>query len=312
MVAHGQVAAFDQAQAQVAGQVGVLEVGFVVRAGCQQGNAGGRAVGGHDLDAVNECLVAGSQALHLHAHEGLGKLAGNGDAVFEQVAQAGRGLGALRHHAPAAIGAARQVKGGDVEPGVAQGLDSVQRTQVAGVALDQGRWQQTAAQQLTGAVDVGHDEVEQTGALQHTGFDAGPAFRGDDGGQQVQRPGALHALGGIGIDVVGHAVVADLPGQALRPAVEFAHALQADVPEKIGPVRTQALAVGLAQFVQVAGRGFKRPILGQRRRVRRGGGRKEGQGKFAHDLSMQRMYAIRVYPMRSGNHAVGHCGAASG
>ena len=61
-----------------------------------------------------------------------------------------------------------------------------------------------------------------------------------------------------------------------------------------------------------AGGGHSPPTRGQRRGGGGGGGRKEGQGKFAHDLSMQRMYAIRVYPMRSGNLAVGHCGAASG
>ena len=45
LVAHGQVAAFDQRQAQITGQVGVLEIGFVVRAGGQQGQTRRLAIG---------------------------------------------------------------------------------------------------------------------------------------------------------------------------------------------------------------------------------------------------------------------------
>ena len=140
LVAHDQVAAFDQAQAQVARQVSVLKISLVVGAGRQQGQVGifpGRAAA---FQAVHQGAVGAGQPLDPKRLKGLRKLARDRQAVFKQVAQAGRRLAALAHQPPVAVGAMCQVKGGDVQPHAAHRFHAVHGAQVARVALHQCRW----------------------------------------------------------------------------------------------------------------------------------------------------------------------------
>ena len=149
VVAHHQVAAFNQRQAEVARQVGVFKIGFVVRAGGEQhdarlgaGCAGLRAGGFH---AVHQRAVRRGQALDFHFSESLWKLQRNAQPVFQQVAQARGRLRALRHHPPAPVGAACQVKGGDVQKLATCRLYALHGPQIAGVALHQRGRQQAQA-----------------------------------------------------------------------------------------------------------------------------------------------------------------------
>jgi hypothetical protein len=223
LVAHREVAALDQRHAEIPREVRVLEVGLVVRAGREEGDVGRNAGRAHALQAVHHGAVGGGQALHVQRLEGLRKLPRDGQAVLQQVAQARGRLGALRHHPPVAVGAAREVEGRDVQPGVARRLHAVQRAQVARMAAHQRRRQEAFAQQLLRAVHVGHHAVEHAHALQHAGLDLAPALGRDDQREQVERPGALRAVG-VGVDVVGDAVVADLPLQADRAARQVVEA----------------------------------------------------------------------------------------
>jgi len=265
LVAHGEVVAFDQVQAQVARQVGVFKVRFVVGAGGEQGDACFVAFGAQPHQALHQRLVAGRQALYPHVGKRLGELARNGDAVFQQVTQAGRCLRAVRDHPPAPVGPAGQVEGGDVQPGVARWAHAVHGAQVAGVALHQGGGQQGLVKQGAWAVDVGHDGVQQAGALQHAGFDLRPVFGRNDHGEQVEGPGALLAVL-VGVHVVGDAVVAQLLGEALLAAVQVAKTVESQVFEELGPMRRQTMLIGgtVAQFVQVAGAGARSQRRGQR------------------------------------------------
>jgi hypothetical protein len=203
----------------------VLEVGLVVRAGREQRDVRRHAGRAHALQPFHHGAVGGGQALHVQRLEGLRKLPRDGQAVFQQVAQARGRLRALRHHPPVAVGAARQVEGGNVQPGVARGLHAVQGAQVAGVAAHQRRRNEAFGQQLLRAVHVGHHAVEHAHALQHAGLDLAPALGRDDQRKQVERPGPLRAVG-VGVHVVGDAVVANLalqahgaPGQVVEAAL---------------------------------------------------------------------------------------------
>ena len=49
--------------------------------------------------------------------------------------------------------------------------------------------QQTSAQQLARAVEVGEDQVEQLGPLDHAALDAGPLVAGQQHRHRVERPG---------------------------------------------------------------------------------------------------------------------------
>ena len=116
-VANGQVLGLHQGQAQVAGQIGVLEKGFVVGAGGEQGDMR-RLACGHGaagLEPFDQCLVGGCQTLNRQRFKGLGKQTRDDQSVFQQVAQARGGLGALRHQPPQAVRTTGQVKGGQAQ-----------------------------------------------------------------------------------------------------------------------------------------------------------------------------------------------------
>ena len=135
-------------------------------------------------------------------------------------------------------------------------------TQVAWVALDQRGRQQATGQQLLRAVHIGQHLLKQPHALQHAGFDLPPVLRLDDQREQFQRPRPLRATA-VGVNVVGHAVVADLPGQLGAAAVQVAQPLVAEVVKETAPGLGQArqgggqvarlAARGAAQFVEMLG-----------------------------------------------------------
>lgn len=237
-VAHGEVVALHQRHAQVARQVGVLEVGLVVRAGREQGDVRRRAGRAHALQAVHHGRVGGRQALHLQRFEGLWKLPGHGQPVLQQVAQARGRLGALRHHPPVAVRPAGQVEGGDAQPRVARRLHAVHLAQVAGMAAHQRRGQQAFLQQRLWPVDVGHHPVEDAHALQHPGLDLRPAAGCHDQREEVQRPGPLRPVS-VRIDVVGDAVVADLALQAQGAPRQVGEAFRAELLEELRPGRRE-------------------------------------------------------------------------
>ena len=100
-VAHRQIAALDQREAEIAREVGVLEVGFVERSGREQHDARMVARGGRE---VQQGLAKGaekrSQPLDLELAEQIRKSFRHDDAVFERIAGAGRRLRAVGNHPP--------------------------------------------------------------------------------------------------------------------------------------------------------------------------------------------------------------------
>ena len=85
LVTYHQVAALNQSQAEVAGQVGVLKIGFVVGPRCEQGNMGVFTGRTGLLDVVHQRTVCARQALHGHTFKSLGKEARHSQPVFHQV-----------------------------------------------------------------------------------------------------------------------------------------------------------------------------------------------------------------------------------
>ena len=170
LVTHDQVTALDQTQAQVTRQVGVLKIGLVVRAGCQQRQMRVDARRAHVFQAVHERAVGAGQPLHPHGLKSLGELAGDGQAVFQQITQTRRRLAALADHPPVAVRAAGQVKSSNVQTNAAHWFDAVHGPQVTRVTLHQRGRQQAFFKQLLRAVNVGHDLFQQAHALHDTGF----------------------------------------------------------------------------------------------------------------------------------------------
>ena len=112
LVAHGEVAALDEREAEIAREIGVLEVGLVVGARREQHDA--RRVGRPRRQRVEHLAQAAEerrQPLHAAVAEGLRQAARQRDPVLERVAGAGRRLGAIGEHPPRAVGRAREVGG---------------------------------------------------------------------------------------------------------------------------------------------------------------------------------------------------------
>jgi len=133
----------------------------------------------------------------------------------------------------------------------------VHGVQVARVALQQRRGQEAARHQALRAVGILHDVLEQLHALAHAALDLLPGFGPDHQREEVERPGALGLLG-LGVDVVGDAVVVHLAAQVGHAGVEPGQALRAQALHKVGPQEARWLcgvcrcAQAVAQFVPVA------------------------------------------------------------
>jgi hypothetical protein len=251
-VAHRQVVAFHQREAQLARQVQVLEVGFVEAPRGQQHHQRRLAVG---RGAVGEGFLQGAevtgQVLHAQFAVQLRQGAGDDLPVLQRVAGARGRLGAVGEHVPAAVGVARQVHGIAVQVDAAGHRQTAAGPEEVGVAVDQFGGQHALGEQALLAVEVGQHRVEQPPALRHAGGDAGPFLGGQQVGQQVQLPGAVGALG-VGVDVVGHAVFLDLPRQQGLALLQLRGAGAFQALDQALPVRAHA-ARGVQQFVVCRG-----------------------------------------------------------
>ncbi|MDR8832539.1 hypothetical protein FEQ02_03603 [Burkholderia pseudomultivorans] len=267
VVARGQVAALDEREAKVARQIRVLEIGRAVRPGRQQHDPRIPAGRAERLQALQQRTVRGREPLHAQPAKAAREQPRHDQPVFQQIAEPGRALRVLRDDPPLPVGAARQVEGDHVQPGVARHARAAHRAQVAGMPGDERGRQQPALQDRLRPVQVDHRRVEQPRALQHAALDRDPVLGRDDQRQQVERPRADRAVAGaLFVQLVEQAVVAHAPVQRVRAAVEIGDAVAADRREEAAPRRRErggAQAGGAAaQFVVAAG---------SRRRGERGG-----------------------------------------
>ena len=200
------------------------------------------------LQRVEQPPVGTGEVLHLQLAEGVGKLARDDEPVVQHVTQARRPLRALRHQAPAAIGATRDVESGDVQAQAGRRLRADHRPQPARVALQQRRRQQAFVQQPLRAVQVGQRELQQFGALLDAVLDGRPLGRLDEQRQQLQRPWpAGHA--GLAVDVVRDTVELDALGDLADAAVQVLGDVQ---PARLRWQRAGETLPGRAQFAAFA------------------------------------------------------------
>ena len=235
---NAQVAAFDQGNAQKTGQIGLLEPCFVHLPRGEQ-HQRGRFAGAHQrltvgTQAREQGLIGMDQLGHSELLEGVRKLLPHEVAVFQQITQPRRGLGALGHEVPAPRRTPDEIEGHQMQ--VMPLRDAVHGAEVAWMALHQGRGQQTIAQQLLSAVDVLQNALQQLRALQDAGRERGPFGGGNQQGQEIDFPRALGALA-VGIDVVADAVAQHHAPQAQQPLGEIVRRLAGQCIEEGAPVR---------------------------------------------------------------------------
>ncbi len=252
VVSHREVAAFDEREAEIPRQVRVLEIGLVVRPRREQRDVRHLAVRGRE---GQQRLLQRPEERREHVDAKIAKRLGeeprNRDAVLERVAGARRRLTARADDAPAAVGAAGEIEGDLMEEAAAGRRDPVRGPQKSRMAEDERRRQRAVGDQLLRPVQVGEDRVEQARPLSEPRGERLPFGRGHDQGQHVEAPRARRPVG-VGVDVVGHAVVVNLardPGVGGR---QPRRRRVLDVADERLPRRTHG-AAGVHQLVEVAG-----------------------------------------------------------
>ncbi len=157
-VAHRQIVALHQGQAQIMGEIDMLEIGFVVGARRQQHGA----VAARQAEIENAFLIGveeGRQPRHPQIAEILRKGLRHHQPVFQRIAQAAGRIGAAGHHLPRPIGPARQIGGIQMHMHIARGLGAAQRPQELRMAGHQMRRQHTLAHQPLRPVNIAQDHV---------------------------------------------------------------------------------------------------------------------------------------------------------
>ena len=258
VLAHGEVAALDEGEAEVAGQVRVLEVRLVVRARRQQHDVGRLAVARRPLaERLLKRQEELGEPLHAELAEGVGEEPRDGEAVLERIARARRRLGARAGHPPSAVGPARQVEGDLMQVDPARRRDAVTGAQEAGMPVDQRRRDEPFFEQALRAIEIGGQRVQQARPLAQAPGNRLPLRGGHDVRQHVERP-RPRGPAGVGVDVVGDAVLVKLArGRGLHGA-ERVRAEPRRVAGEAPPVRPHR-AGAVHQLVEMAGgRGIRR------------------------------------------------------
>ncbi len=187
-----EVATLHELAPHVAREKAVLEVGRVVRAGCQEdgeplvvggGCAGGQRLaelGGIHLDGLDVGLGedAGEDLLHHHA-------------VLEHVGDTGRRAQIILEHPELAVDILDQVDTRDVDVYPAGRTQSAQLLEVADRPLDELPWHDALFEDALLSVDVLEELVERPQTLHEPELYLLPLGGGHDTGDQVEREDAL-------------------------------------------------------------------------------------------------------------------------
>mmetsp|Transcript_23677 Transcript_23677/g.42197 ORF Transcript_23677/g.42197 Transcript_23677/m.42197 type:complete len:377 (+) Transcript_23677:1070-2200(+) len=203
-VHHPQVVPFDKLGAHLIGEEGVFVIGGVVDAGRQHCKRWSAAAGigsaGHERAA--QALRVLADRLHFDLAEQLGEHVQHRLAIFEHIADAGRGAGVVLQHIEFIVVGAHQVGAHDMGVDVAGWCDPDHFRQKGIVARQHFGGQAPCAHDFLSVIDVMQKCVERTDPL----FDAlghfGPFASRNDARHQIERD---QPFGGVrvAIDIEG-------------------------------------------------------------------------------------------------------------
>ena len=257
-VVDGQVVSLDEEDAEVAGEIGLLEVGLAERAGGEQADprvgAAGRA--GQPLAKLAE---ERRQPGDVHVLVEIRKRPREHEPVLERGPGAGRRLGAVAEDPPAAVGPPADVTGVEPEPAAPRRRHALHRPQVVRAAGDDRGRQGARGHERVRTVDVGEDAVHQFGPLGDARGDLAPVALGDEERDVGQRP---RPLDGLAADAIGDAEVANMPIGGREPPADLVVVESRQRREKMRPVGTRR-SRRVEKFVRDAGQGrvARRPLL---------------------------------------------------
>ena len=242
VVARGQVFALDQEEAEIAGEIGVLEIGLVHRPGREHANPGivlAVEAGQLVLQRLEERRVAE----HPQAAIDVGNPVGQREPVFQRIAGTGRRLGAVAQHPPAAIGAARDVDGIEAQMRAAGRRHVGERPHEVRAAGHECGGQAPLADELGRPVNVGEHRLDEARPRDQRGLQLLPLAGLDDERNMGQGPRPVGALGVL-IDAVEHAGFAQVTVARGEPARQFLAPEAGEAGEQLLPMRPHRAVIG--------------------------------------------------------------------
>ena len=118
--------------------------------------------------------------------------------ILHDKTQARGRLGAVRQHAPDAVGPAREVGGVELQVVVAGHAHRLARAQVNGIGEDQRGRDEAISNEAMDAVEIAEDQVEQARPLDEASRQFPPFFGGKDEGDEIQVPRLVALTAGAG------------------------------------------------------------------------------------------------------------------
>ena len=176
VVADGQVFAFDQKKAEIAREIGVLEIGFVQRPRRQ--HADRRIVVAVERRQLRlEAPGRTARGARPEAPIDVGHRARQREPVLQRVARARRRLRAVAEHPPSPVRRAADIDAVEPQMRTARRLDADQRAKKFRIAGDDRGRQAPLAHEIGRSIDVREDRFEQFGALDEPGLERLPFRR---------------------------------------------------------------------------------------------------------------------------------------
>ena len=248
VVADREVGAFDDAEAEIAREVRVLEVGprLLPR---RQKHRERRIAVAEAQESLRERAEEAREPAHVALREDLRQGLRRHDAILERVARARRRLRSVAEHPPAPVCRAREVERDEVQVQVVAHADTRARPQELRIAEHEARRQHFVLEHALLAVKIDEQRIQQARALDHAELDRGPLFGIHQQREEVEmpRPAAL------ALRDERHAVLGE---EALRLVLRGARTLgphRGERVEHVAPARSNG--AGVAQFVEDAGGG---------------------------------------------------------
>ena len=240
-VAGHQIATLDQRHPQCPGEVDVLEIGRRQRAWRQHRHVGLGDVGRRQrqqriVPAVDE----GPEMADRDGAERLGQAARQHPAHLQRIADAGRHLGMIGQHMPAAVAQPHQVDGVVCEmTGRRRTVGDLAGPVEMPVGVNQHRRQQPLLEKALRAVDVGQDGVEQASALDQAGLERRPLVGCHDEGQRIERPARRRA---VVEQIDGGSRFLELPPRAFHALAQPARQRADDAQDALPVIADRLLA----------------------------------------------------------------------
>ena len=241
-VSHRQIRSLDQGESQVAGNIRVFKVSFVVRSGSEQNDSWVVAVGevgeGFALGAEE-----GGEAQYVRATEQVRQDVGDDGAVLDRVAAARRRLGAIGQHPPLAVRRTRQIDGHHMQIAVGGNPHSYQWAKEGRVRVEKCSRKMALRHQILGPVKILEQQAEQLGALDDARFDESPLLGRNQQRKDIDLPGSIGSKR-IAVNVVRDSVLAN-PALGPRPAAsELLGTDRLKLRHQVGPVPPGSHSIG--------------------------------------------------------------------